>query len=158
MHSLHCIGGVDDLLHIVRVFEASRQGGPLVAPRGDDQGIFVAPFRLQLIQRSLDRIERGGLVHALEIGYEGFLVPGGDVLHRVADWVDNAMLDLGVGVDALDGFGKALEAVHAGDQDILRAPIVEVSEHAEPVMRTFPVRRYFLTSCGSNQPARSRGV
>ena len=29
------------------------------------------------------------------------------------------MLDLGVGVDALDGFGEALEAVHTGDQDIL---------------------------------------
>ena len=119
---------------------------------------YFAPIRLQLIQRSLDRIERGGLVHALEIGHEGFRVPGGDVLHRVADRVDNAMLDLGVGVDALDGFGEALDAVHTGDQDILRAPIVEVGEHAEPVMRTSPVRRCFLTSCGSKRPTRSRGI
>jgi len=35
MHRFHRIGGVDDLLHIVRVFEVGRQGGPLVAPRGD---------------------------------------------------------------------------------------------------------------------------
>ena len=59
MHCLHRTGGVDDLLHMVRVFKAGRQGRPLVAPGGDDQGIFVAPFRLQLIQRSLGRIERG---------------------------------------------------------------------------------------------------
>ena len=51
------------------------------------------------------------------------------------------MLDLGVGVGAIDGFGEAIEAVHTGDQDILHAPIVEVGEHAEPVMRTFPVRQ-----------------
>ncbi len=41
MHRLHCIGGVDDLLHIVQVFEVGCQGGLLVAPGGDDQGIFV---------------------------------------------------------------------------------------------------------------------
>ena len=64
MHRLHRIGGVDDLLHIVRVFEVGRQGGPLVAPGGDDQGIFVASFRLQLVQRSLGRIELGGLVQS----------------------------------------------------------------------------------------------
>ena len=80
-------------------------------------------------------------VHALEIGHEGFLVLGGDVLHRVADLVDDAMLDLGVGIDALDGFGEALESVHTSDRDILHAPIVGVGEHAEPVMRTFPVRQ-----------------
>ena len=44
MHRLYRIGGVDDLLHIVRVFEVGRQGGPLVAPGGDDKGIFVAPI------------------------------------------------------------------------------------------------------------------
>ena len=124
MHRLCRTGGVDDLLHIVRVFEAGRQGGPLVAPGGDDHGIFDAPFLLQLVQRSLSlgRIKRGGLVHALEIGHEGFLVLGGDVLHRVVDLVDDAILDLGVGVDALDGFGEALEAVHTGDQDIPSRP------------------------------------
>ena len=44
MHRLHRIGGVDDLLHIVRVFEVGRQGGPLVALGGDDQGIFAPHF------------------------------------------------------------------------------------------------------------------
>jgi len=44
MHRLYRIGGVDDLLHIIRVFEVGRQGGPLVAPEGDDKGIFVAPI------------------------------------------------------------------------------------------------------------------
>lgn len=49
------------------------------------------------------------------------------------------MLDLGVGVDALDGLGEAFQAVHAGDQDILDATVVQVGEDAEPVMRPFLV-------------------
>ena len=141
MNCLHRIGGVDDRLHIVRVFEVGRQGRPLVAPEGDDQRVFVAPFFLQLVQRGLGRIERGSLVHALEIGHEGFLILGGEVLHPVADLVDDAMLDLGVGGDALDGLGEALEDFNTGDQEILHTPIVEVGEHAEPVMRAFLVRQ-----------------
>lgn len=36
--------------------------------------------------------------------------------------MDDAVLDFRVGVDALDRFGEAFEAIHAGNQDVLAPP------------------------------------
>ena len=33
--------------------------------------------------------------------------------------------------------GKALEAAHAGNQDVFHPPILQISEHAQPVVSTF---------------------
>ena len=53
----------------------------------------------------------------------------------------DAVLDLGLRVDRLDGFRKAFEAVYAGNHDVFDTPVVEISQHAEPVMSTFLVRQ-----------------
>lgn len=55
-------------------------------------------------------------------------------LQRVADLLDDAVLDFGFGEDTLDGRGDAFQAVHTGDQDILYSSIVEIGGHAQPVV------------------------
>ena len=41
--------------------------------------------------------------------------------------MDHTVLYFGVGVNAFNGFGKALESVDAGDDDVFDASIVQVS-------------------------------
>ena len=40
--------------------------------------------------------------------------------------MNDAVLDFGVGVNGFDGFRKTLQAIDAGNQDILDATIVQV--------------------------------
>ncbi len=40
--------------------------------------------------------------------------------------MDDAVLDLGIWVDAFNGFWEALKAVDTGNKNILYAPIVEI--------------------------------
>lgn len=140
MNGLDGVSSVDGGAYIVRVLEVSRQGWPLVPPGFNHHGVFLAPFGFQLIQGDFGGIERFRFIDRLQIGHERLLVLGSDVFHGVADLVDDAVLDFGVGVDRFDGFGEAFEAVHAGDQDIFDASVVEVSEHAQPMMSAFLVR------------------
>lgn len=72
------------------------------------------------------------------------------VLHGVAQLVDDAMLDFGFRVKAFNGFRKAFESIHTSDQEVFDASIVQISQHAEPMMRAFLSREiqpqpFFLT-------------
>ena len=49
----------------------------------------------------------------------------------------DAGLDHGVREGGGDGFGKALEAVHDGDQNILNAPVLHLVHHREPEFGPF---------------------
>ncbi|SEA99498.1 hypothetical protein SAMN02745729_11260 [Marinobacterium iners DSM 11526] len=53
--------------------------------------------------------------------------------------MNDTVLDLGVGVNRLNGFGEALQSTDTGNQDIFDAPVVEVREYTEPVVSTFLV-------------------
>ena len=139
MYGFDSIGGINRLAHVVGVFEIGRERGPLVPPGLDDHGIFVAPPGFQLVQSKLGGVECGGLVDGFQVGHKGFLVFRGDVLHRVPDLMNDAVLDLGVGVDRFDGFRKAFEAIGTGNQDVFDAPVIKVGENAEPVVSAFLV-------------------
>lgn len=61
----------------------------------------------------------------------------GDVLHRVANLVYHAVLNLSVRIDAFDGLMEALQAVYTGDQDILDASVLQIGQNTQPVMGAF---------------------
>ena len=50
----------------------------------------------------------GRLVDFLQIRRDGLALFPGDIAQAVADHVDDAQLDLGLGESGLDGFGKGL--------------------------------------------------
>ena len=99
MYGFHRIGGVNCLAYVIGVFEVGRERGPLAPPGLNDHGIFIAPLGLQIIKCKFGGIERGRLVDGFQISHKGLLVFRGNVLHRVADLVNDTVLDLGVGVD-----------------------------------------------------------
>ena len=53
----------------------------------------------------------------------------------MTDEVNDAGLDGGLGEDRLDRLGEALEPVHAADQDVLDAPLLEVGQDLHPELR-----------------------
>ena len=140
MHSLHSIGRIDRLLHVIRILEVGRQSGPFTAPGPNHHRVFVAPFGFQFIQGDLCGVEGGSLVNAFQVAHEGFLIFGRNVLHGVADLVDDAVLNLGVGVDGFDGLREAFQAIHAGNQNVFYTPVVQIGQHRQPVMSTFLIR------------------
>jgi len=139
VHSFNGVGRVDGRANVIRVFEVSRQRRPLAAPGLDDHGVLVAPLGFQVVQCGFSSVECSGAINTLKVGHEGFLVFRSHILHGVADLVDDAVLNLRVGVHAFDGLWEAFEAVNASDQNVLDAAVVQISENAEPVMGTFLV-------------------
>lgn len=53
----------------------------------------------------------------------------------------NAQLDFRAREDSLNRFRETLEPIHAGDQDILHATVLEVGQHACPELRAFRIAR-----------------
>jgi hypothetical protein len=51
--------------------------------------------------------------------------------------MDDAELHLGLGIHRLNGLGKAVETITAGNQNILEATIFKVREDFEPEFRPF---------------------
>src|SRR5215210_5261367 len=49
-------------------------------------------------------------------------------------------LDLGLRVDGLDGFRKALESVHAGDEDVRDPAVLQLRHDLQPELRAFSLR------------------
>ena len=65
-----------------------------------------------------------------------FLVLVGDILHRIADLMHNALLHVCMGKYRMDGIREASQAVNRGDENILDSAVFDFSEHAEPELCT----------------------
>jgi len=58
----------------------------------------------------------------------------GHLRQRVPDLVNQAALNLRLGIHGPDGFWEAGQSVHGEDQHVVHAPVFELIEHAEPVL------------------------
>lgn len=141
VHRFNSVGGVDGFTDILRVLEVHRQIVPAVAPGAYDDGVLFAPLGVQVVQRDLCGAFGGGPIDSLQIVHERFLVFGADVLHGVADLVNDALLHLGVWINGFNGLREAGQAIDTGNQDVFDAAVLQVGEHAEPVVSAFGVRQ-----------------
>ena len=94
--------------------------------------LVLRPLLLHGYEGLHTRFFGGGAVNRFEVGAELFLLFVGNVLHGVADLVDDAPLNDGIGEDGFDGFGKSGETVHAADEDILHAAISDLGKNLHP--------------------------
>ena len=62
---------------------------------------------------------------------------GTDVLHTVADLMDDAELDVRFREDALDRIREPCKAVNTGDEDVFYATVLKIGQDAEPEVRPF---------------------
>ena len=71
-------------------------------------------------------------------------------LEAVTHHVHQAELDIGMRKDRCDGIRKALEAVHADNEDVVHSTVLEFRDHLEPELGTFglgdPKTEQFLLS------------
>ena len=92
--ALNGVGGVDQPAYLLRILEVSTQIGPVVLPGDGDFGIFLVPMlreNLQCVQSSVFIHRR---VYCLEIGHERFQILVGYISGRIADLVNDTVLNL----------------------------------------------------------------
>lgn len=151
MVSFNGIVGIDQPANLAREVEEGREFSPVVFPGTNGGRIFVTPFLGQLEEVGFPFLPGLGLVDGPEILHELFLVGPGHVAQGVADLVDDAPLDNGLGIDGLDGVREPGEAIHTGDQDVFHAATLEVAQHTEPEIGAFatvadPVAQHILVA------------
>src|SRR5512136_1983301 len=95
------------------------------------------PFDSKGFQVRLRLFQSWRLVDRLQVFGHLFTLFPGHVIQAVAHHVDDTELNLGFRKNRLDCLGKTLEAVHAGDEDILHAPVFQLGYHLKPELRAF---------------------
>ena len=130
---LDSVRGVDDFANAFGKREEWNDQVPVAAPALRDRRILLAPRTLCEgveggladlgVGRAIDRPKR--LRNALAI------LPGGKI-HGMADQVNDAGLHDRLRENRIDGFGKALEAIDDGDENVLRATVLDLVHHAQP--------------------------
>lgn len=51
--------------------------------------------------------------------------------------MDDAPLDMRLRINAVDGIREAFQTLNAGNQDVLKTPIFQLCQHAQPELRAF---------------------
>ena len=95
------------------------------------------PDFFELAQVPFGSFAGGSLVDRFQIDHESLFIFPGNVFQTVADLVDDATLDFGFGEHSQDSLLEAGQTIHAGDQDILHTPALQISDHAQPEIGTF---------------------
>ena len=83
------------------------------------------------------------LVNLLQIAGDSLVNVSRQKFQVVAYHVDNAQLNLGVGVLGGNGFRETLQTVHAGDENIVKPAVLQRRQHAR-IARIQPLRRGVL--------------
>ena len=52
----------------------------------------------------------------------------------------DAQLHLGARIHRFDRFRKSFQPIHAGDEDVLHAPVLQLRQHLQPELRSFRLR------------------
>lgn len=75
--------------------------------------------------------------------------------------MDDAKLNMRLGIYAVYGIGEALQAIDTGNQDILKTPIFQFSQDIKPELRAFifryPHAQQFLLTFGINTQHEENG-
>ncbi len=117
---------------MLRVLEVCRESVPVVAPALDDNGIGLAPLGIKSVKRLFRGVFVDRLIDKLQVFHELFLILAGNVFDGVANLMHYAQLHGRFRKDARDGIRKALEAIHAGDKNVLNATLLKVAKDAQP--------------------------
>src|SRR4051794_16301806 len=132
VQALDRVGGVDGASELVGQREERGHVLPTGAPGTDGGRIPLAPLGVEALELGERRLGVRGGVDRAQRRDDLALVAVVDVAQRGADQVHDAGLHPRLGEDRLDGLGEALEAVDAGDQDVLDAAAAQIVEDGQP--------------------------
>ena len=137
MVAFHRVGGIDQATDFGWKSEEGGQIFPVVFPGADGNRIFVTPLFSQLAEMGFSTFTSGSLIHLLQIEHESLAIRPSDVLQAVANLVNDATLDLGLGEDGQDRFFETAQSIHAGDENILHAATLQISDDTQPKVGAF---------------------
>src|SRR5690606_1088495 len=115
MKSFYGVRGVNEFTDQRVVLEVGTELRPVVTPRGDNNGILLAPLLLKHIKLVFSGFFADSPINQLQVSQERPRVLEGHILQAVANLVNDAALDLGLGERRLYGLGESLQIVNAGD-------------------------------------------
>lgn len=95
------------------------------------------PLFVEGVELALGLVGVWGGVNRLEVSHDLLHLTVGYLTRRIANQVDDAKLDFGLRKDGLNRFRKALQAIHARNQDIFDAAILEIVKHGQPELCAF---------------------
>ena len=99
-----------------------------------DPGILLSPGFFKGIQGALGRRFIYCGINSFEIGHERFQILVGHIFARIAQLVDNAVLDVCLWKHCIDGVRKPSQVVCARDENVVDPSIFEAAEHHRPVL------------------------
>lgn len=132
VETLNGVGSVNQPPHLLRVLEIGAQVCPVVPLGLGDFRIFSVPVFSESIQGIQCRLLVYGSINCLQISHERLQVLVGHILAGIAQLVDNAVLDLGLGKSGMDGRIKSGKVIRAGDENILHTTVPQAVKHGHP--------------------------
>lgn len=94
---------------------------------------------LQCIELNARFIGRRRLVDAFERSHHSLGITGRDVAQARAHQVHDAQLRERLGEHRLHRLGQPFEAIHAGNVDVLHAPVAQFGEYRQPELGAFAI-------------------
>lgn len=110
---------------------------PIPAPGLADRRQSFASFFLKFTKTLLACLDGRRSIDGFEISRDFLALFPAYEFEAVARHVNQAELNVCMRKDRSDGVREALEAVHAGDENIVHASIFEFRDHQEPELGTF---------------------
>ncbi len=94
-------------------------------------------------------INAASSVNRLQTTGDRLVVFPGHVFQAATYHMDDALLDMGLRIDAVYRIRKVFQAVHTGNQDVLKTTIFQLRQHIQPECCAFifgqsPTRQRFL--------------
>src|SRR5512144_971112 len=137
MQTLHGIGGVDHLADGRREGEERHDVVPVPPPGLTDGRIPPSPFGLEVVEPGARQILGLGAINGANPWHDRLaILPAGEG-ERIADQMDDAGLDRRFWEDGGDRFGKTLQAIDYGDQDVADAAGLQLVHHLQPEFGAF---------------------
>jgi len=126
------IRAADDLPDLDVVVEKRDELLPRAAPQADDGRVLAAPLAGEVIEPGRGHVSVHRGIDRAQVA--GHLIPvtAGGVPEGVADQVQDAGLDPGIGPRGGDGVGQALEPVAHHDAHVGDAAVLDLGQHGQP--------------------------
>ena len=130
--SLNDIGCIYDFPNLRRICIKGRQDIPVVLPTLDARGVLFAPDFLER-QQVLQRLLLGdSLIDLFQISHESLDILPTHISGTGANLVDDAALDVCLGICGGYGLTEAVETIHAEQVNVLYATALQVLQYPHP--------------------------
>ena len=137
IQSLDDIGRIYDFPYLRWICIERGQDIPILLPTFDTGGILLAPGFLKGHEIRESLLLGDGLIHLFQISHQNLDVLPTHIPGTGANLMDDAALNLCLGIRCRDSLSKTIETVHAEQVNILYSAAFQIIQHTGPELGTF---------------------